>query len=337
VVGAKGGLYSQAIEGVRDLQVDQVYQDIKGHLSTTLQPKGWAEFFELIGLQKELRVLCLDEFPYLVASDPTLPSVLQKWLDHKMPPGFLLILAGSSTRMMHDLFLNRAAPLYGRAKKILAIAQMGYGAYCQVCHLKSTDMDAFVRFAMVGGNPRYWEFVNEKISPTEMAEELFFGFSPYLDQEPSRILRDEEIAGVNALSVLETVGRGARKPSEVAARMGIVQTNLSRVIQQLMDTSLLTREVPFGESLRSTKRTLYVIDDPALRFWFGVFSPHRTRWREYTRAQKTKLLTTLRPSSRTCAANYIQRRPVIGRVIWSSTLCARKTIRPEKKPPSSAR
>ncbi len=226
----RNGLYSQAIEGAKEIQLDQVFQDIKAQLETTLVPKTWAEFFELIGLRKKPSILCLDEFPYLVTSDPSLPSVIQRWLDHGQPKRCLLILAGSSTRMMNDLFLNRAAPLYSRARKLLPVKPMNYGAFCHACHLDPADMESFNRFALVGGIPKYWEFVEANQSAIELAEELFFGFAPYLEQEPARILRDEGIAGINAISLLETVGRGAKKPSEMANRMGTRQTNLSRLL-----------------------------------------------------------------------------------------------------------
>jgi AAA+ ATPase superfamily predicted ATPase len=57
-----------------------------------------------------------------------------------------------------------------------------------------------------------------------------------------------------------------------------------------LDASVLERSLPFGESPRSTKRTLYGIQDPALRFWFRVYSPHRSRWHQYSRQEKQKLL-----------------------------------------------
>ena len=69
------GLYSQAIEGAKETQLEQVFRDIQDRLTTTIVPKSWAELFELLALQKQQLILCLDEFPYLVASDPSLPSV----------------------------------------------------------------------------------------------------------------------------------------------------------------------------------------------------------------------------------------------------------------------
>lgn len=69
-----------------------------------------------------------------------------------------------------------------------------------------------------------------------------------------------------------------------------MQTNLSRLLQQLLDSSILTRELPFGESVRSTKKVLYRIQDPTMRFWFRVYSPHQSRWHTYTTTEKRTLI-----------------------------------------------
>ena len=286
----RNGLYSQAIEAASAIQIEQVMRDVSHALDTSIVPKTWNELFELVRLENGPNILCLDEFPYLVASDPSLPSVIQRWLDHRRPDGFTLVLSGSSTSAMNDLFLNRAAPLYQRARKLLHVEPMSYRAFCEACGFNTGSLDSFTRFSLVGGIPKYWEFVEPHATALDLAEELFFGRSAFLEDEPARILRDEKIRGLTALSVLEAVGRGAQKPSEIAARMGTVQTNLGHVFQQLLDASVLLRMIPFGESMRSTKKTRYQIQDPALRFWFQVFSPHRTRWQTYSRIEKEKLL-----------------------------------------------
>jgi AAA+ ATPase superfamily predicted ATPase len=287
---SREGFYSQAIEAPRDLQLQQVFQDLSARLETQLVPKTWPELLEILALQKRRWVLCLDEFPYLTAVDTSLPSQLQKWLDHALPPGCVVILSGSSTRMMHDLFLHRAAPLYGRASKLLHVQPMDYTAFCQACGQAADNLDSFEKFACVGGIPKYWEFVEAGQNVVALAEALYFDFAPYMEQEPQRILRDEGISGLNAVAVLEAVGRGAERPSEIASRLGTVQTNLSRLLQQLLDTSILTRELPFGESVRSTKKILYRIQDPTMRFWFRVYSPHQSLWQTYTVTHKRKLI-----------------------------------------------
>jgi len=286
----RDGLYSQAIEAQRDLQIQQVFQDLRAQLETQIVPKTWAELLEILALKSRRWTLCLDEFPYLTAVDTSLPSQLQKWVDHSLPDGCLLVLAGSSTRMMHDLFLHRAAPLYGRATKLLHVRPMEYTAFCDACELRPAELESFEKFACVGGIPKYWEFVEAGQDIIALAESLYFDLAPYMEQEPQRILRDEGVTGLNALGVLEAVGRGAERPSEIASRLGTAQTNLSRLLQQLLDASVLARELPFGESVRSTKKILYRIADPTMRFWFRVYSPHQSLWPTYAAAQKRKLI-----------------------------------------------
>jgi AAA+ ATPase superfamily predicted ATPase len=287
---AHGGLYSQAIEGATDLQIDQIFQDVRARLATALVPRSWAELLEILSLQPPGWTLCLDELPYLVASDPTLPSRLQRFLDHQLPPRCLVILAGSSTSMMHELFLGREAPLNGRARKLLHVQPMEYTDFCRARRLDAIDLQSFEKFARVGGIPKYWEFVEPTADVVSLVDELFFGFAPYMEHEPQRLLRDEGMTGTGALAVLEAVGRGAERPSEIASRLATRQTNLSRQLQQLLDASVLLRELPYGENLRTTKRVLYRIHDPALRFWFRVFSPHRSRWATYTLPEKRRLV-----------------------------------------------
>jgi AAA+ ATPase superfamily predicted ATPase len=285
-----GGMYSQALEAPADMQVRQIFEDIQTGLSTSLTPRTWDELLEILTLQKRPWSLCLDEFPYLVATDPSLPSRLQKWVDHSLPRGCLLILAGSSMMMMHDLFLNRTAPLFGRAQKLLHVQPMDYPAFCDACALKPAEMVSFEKFSLVGGIPKYWEFVDQGQDVIDLAESLYFDYAPYMEQEPLRILRDEGVTGLNALSVLEAIGRGAERPMEIAQRLGTAQTNLSRLFQQLIDASVLVRDLPWGQSVRTTKKTLYRILDPTMRFWFRVYSPHRSLWRTYHREKKLKLI-----------------------------------------------
>lgn len=286
----RGGMYSQAVEGPVEMQIQQLMADIRTQLGSQIVPRSWPEFLEVLSLQKKPWILCLDELPYLTAVDASLPSQLQEWLDHSIPRGCLLILAGSSTAMMNELFLNRTAPLYGRAQKLINVRPMDYAAFCEACGQKPGAVESFEKFSLVGGVPKYWEFVEKEQSPAELAEVLYFDFAPYMEQEPQRILRDEGVNGANALSVLEAIGRGAERPSEIAQKLSVPQTNLSRIFEQLLDASVLVRELPFGESVRTTKKTLYRIQDPTIRFWFRVYSPHRSRWMNYTAEERGLLV-----------------------------------------------
>jgi AAA+ ATPase superfamily predicted ATPase len=286
----QGGLYAQAIEAGPPLQLDQLFQDVKSGLDAPVAPRGWDDFLAILDHQRRRVVLCIDEFPYLVQSDPSVPSRLQRWWDHRTPRNLLLILCGSSRRMMHSALLNETAPLYGRSGLILNVEPMGYPEFCQVSGNARRHADSFRLFSLVGGVPKYWELLGHIRTPSDAAESLYFGYASYMENEPRRLLADEQMGGLSPVGVLEAVGRGARKPSEIAARHGAPQTQLAKVLYALMDCGFLKRDVPLGQSERNPKNVLYSISDPSLRFWYQVYSPHRSRWRSYPAAERRRLL-----------------------------------------------
>lgn len=287
-----GGLYSQAVEGSVSLQLAQTYCDLEEGLDVGIEPRTWSDFFALLDAHRGRLVVCLDEFPYLVASEPSLPSMLQKWLDHRTKKDVLLVLAGSSTRMMHAAFLDANAPLYGRALRMIRVGPMSFRTFCAFRRARPSER-SFELFALTGGVPKYWQWLDLAAGgrrAVDVADRLFFSSFGWMEDEPRRVLSDERLSGLAAASVLEAIGRGAHRPSEIAGRLGAPQTSLSKVFQALLDASLVVRDVPYGASERDPKRTLYRIGDPALRFWYSVYSPHRSRWSVYDRPTRASLL-----------------------------------------------
>ncbi len=59
--------------------------------------------------------------------------------------------------------------------------------------------------------------------------------------------------------------------------MGKPATQLSRMLAFLIQQGYIKRELPFGESTRSTKKSLYKLNDPFLNFYFTFLVPNRSR------------------------------------------------------------
>lgn len=281
--------YSQAIEGAEALQVSQTQQDI-APLLPEIQVNNWVEFFRLLRLVREPGILVFDEFPYLVRAQASLPSIMQKFIDHDCPDNLQIMILGSSQNMMHSLFLSSHSPLYERADDIIHIRPMSYLHFCEAKGIEPSEKESFTRFSLVGGIPKYWEYLDTAASLIDSVESLYFESGARLESEPERLMKDENLTGEQAKSLLELVGRGVHRPSEMASRLGIKQTSLSKPLESLIHASLLTREIPFGESLRTTKRTLYTISDPVLSFWYSVYSSHRSIWWRFNPEQKIKLI-----------------------------------------------
>jgi hypothetical protein len=58
--------------------------------------------------------------------------------------------------------------------------------------------------------------------------------------------------------------------------MGKPAGSLTRPLAGLIELGYVRKEVPFGESERSSKRTLYRLSDPFLSFHFRFLQPHRS-------------------------------------------------------------
>lgn len=238
----------------------------------------WRSFFARLASEAELSgwpgPFVLDEVPYLIVADRGLPSVLQNWLDHPRR-SLRVVVSGSSQRMMHGAVLDSGAPLYGRAVEAFAVGPLRAG-YLADAFKFDRYSDLVEAYALWGGMPRYWELAIPfgKDHRAAVASLVLDPTGP-LHQEPDRLLLEELPPATALRPLLDVIGAGAHRISEIAGRLGRPASSLSRPIASLVEMGFVRREVPFGSDLRSGKRSLYRIDDPFLRLWFRVVAPHR--------------------------------------------------------------
>ncbi len=284
--------YSQAIEGHQLLQVEQIVNDIADSIGFPLRPKNWTDFFNLLKSVKGPWLLCIDEFQYLVEASPELPSIIQKFVDHSLPKGSMLILAGSSQSLMHGLVTDSNEPLYGRSELTLKIAPMGYKHFCHALDFDGKNQNSLMLYTLTGGLPRYWRSLDKlkTVDPLRIADALYFESGSIMEDEPGRILKDEGAIGNMARSILECIGRGSHKISEIAGRLGQPATNLTRPLKLLVDLGFVHRDTPFGANERDSKLSFYRLGDPALLFWFGTYSPLRSRWHILSAIEKSEMI-----------------------------------------------
>ena len=217
----------------------------------------------------------LDELPYLIAADPTLPGVLQAWVD-AAPGRPTLVASGSSRRMMHGAALAADAPLYGRARETFAVRPFRPGHLADVFP-DAGPRDLLALYAAWGGMPRYWELAEPFGTDVENAiDALVLDPAGPLHGEPDRLLLEEVPPATALRPLLDVIGGGAHRVSEIAGRLGRPASALARPLAALVEMGLARRETPFGSDPRSGKRSLYRIDDPFLRLWFRVVAPART-------------------------------------------------------------
>jgi len=241
--------------------------------------------------------IVLDEFPYLVLSSPEIPSVLQHWIDHDArQAGLVVAVAGSSQRMMQGLALSADAPLYGRARELMELAPLD-AVYLADALGTRRIRELVEHYAAWGGIPRYWELATEESgAPVQRIERLVLDPLGPLHREPDRLLLEEVPSAVEVRPLLDAIGGGAHRVSEIAGRVGRPATSMSRPLDRLVGMGLVRREVPFGESEKKSRRSLYKIGDPFFRLWFRVVAPNRATLASGTSRTRLDLLAGLWPS-----------------------------------------
>ncbi len=241
--------------------------------------------------------IVIDELPYLVSASKELPSVLQQWVDHEARASQLVVaIAGSSQRMMQGLVMGENSPLYGRATQVLEIKPLD-AWHLRRCFNLESMAEVIEHYAAWGGIPRYWELATTLNKPVEaQIDELVLDPMGPLHREPDRLLLDETPPAISLRPILDTIGAGAHRISEIAGRIGQPATSLGRPLERLIGMDLVTRQIPFGESQKSGKRSLYKISDPFFRLWFRGVAPHRGLLATASRVTRLHLLKKYWPS-----------------------------------------
>ena len=276
------GSYVQATEGTPVSQRAALAADLDSTMpgfGEVVYP-SWKALLDALKRQwpGQSRVLVLDEFSYLARSAPELPSLLQALVDARDARRLPIVLCGSSQRMMQGLVLDSDAPLYGRAQLLLRLQPLPPTELRPA--LRPPDAAAAVEvYAAFGGVPRYWELMRERgcARAEDALEQLVFSPQGVLHEEAERVLRDEDAAALER-AVCELIGRGARRPAELAARLGVKDTTLAKPLRHLADLGLVERQAPYdfdtGRPVSGGRRAFYRLADPFLAMWYACVRPH---------------------------------------------------------------
>ncbi|MGD0835627.1 MAG: ATP-binding protein, partial [Polyangia bacterium] len=218
------GLYTVADQSAPEIQRRYFCEALAGRFPVFQEAtfRDWRAILKALARQAEAGSwkgpLILDEFPFLVASSPELPSVVQHWIDQDAAAaGLVVAIAGSSQRMMHGLVLDSSAPLYGRAVEMIEVKPLRMADFTAATGVVD-PVTCVKAYAAWGGIPRYWELAEPFAARVDEAVDrcVLDPLSP-LHSEPDRLLLDEVPPALALRPILDAIGLGAHRPSEIAA------------------------------------------------------------------------------------------------------------------------
>lgn len=236
----------------------------------------WEESFKYIKEKNKRLILVIDEFPYLIQSNPAIPSLFQKaWDEYWTKSPIYLILLGSSVAMMETEVLGYKAPLYGRRTGQWRIDPMTFESVNRFRRGKTFE-DRLLHFGVAGGVPAYWlQFTKEKDFMKNLKDHALRKGQMLYD-EVEFILREELREPRYYFALLQAIANGKRKLSEIVNATGIMQPVANKYLGILSGLKIVEREIPVTEEkpLKS-KKGLYRITDEFFQFWFKFIFPRR--------------------------------------------------------------
>ena len=223
-----------------------------------------------IGAESPVPVI-IDEFPYLTAATPALPSYLQQALN---PTGYAkehtktrLILCGSALTTMAQL-LAGGAPLRGRASLESVVRPFGYRQAAAFWNVDHDPELAFRLHALVGGTPAYLEMSGgtppaDTSAFDEWVCRRLLNPASAMFREGGLLLREEPSISdpTSYAATLSALAAGKHRRTEIATTLGRPSSALGHLLTGLQDVGLITAT---DDALRD-KRTVFHIAEPVVR------------------------------------------------------------------------
>jgi uncharacterized protein len=231
----------------------------------------------------------IDEFAYLIRSDPALPSLLQRALDDQawgqQARGTQFLLCGSAMSVMGGL-LSGNAPLRGRSALELVIQPFGYRTAARFWGVDNDPPLAVLVHSIAGGTPAYREeFVAEDVPASRddfdswVIRTVLNPAIP-LFREARYLLAEETDIREPALynSVLAAIAAGNSARGGIANYVGRKSSELVHPLNVLEDAGLVTRQAdPFH-----ARRSLFRIAEPLITFYEAIM---RRTWTQLEQRQ----------------------------------------------------
>ena len=278
---ATGGLYFPAVEATDAVSLRAFTAALVRQGIPVSRPLlDWDDAVRLLfsSVAGEPRVVVIDEFPFLVKTNPSLPSIIQR----ELGPGGAgqrsaarLLLCGSAMSVMGQLLAGQA-PLRGRASLELLVSPFGYRDAARFWNADDPEL-AVLLHAVVGGTPAYRrEFVAFDVPDGRddfdawVLRTVLNRQSPLFREARYLLAEETEIRDPGLYhSVLAAIASGNQTNGGIANYVGRKSAVITHPLNVLEDAALIARE----PDLFRGGKWLYRVSEPLITFYEVVMRP----------------------------------------------------------------
>ncbi|SHE92857.1 AAA family ATPase [Caloramator proteoclasticus] len=238
---------------------------------------SWEKAFLFLAKQaKDKRlVLVIDEFPYIVNSNKSIPSLLQNLIDHHLKDTKLfIIICGSSMSFIEKEVLSHKSPLYGRRTAQIIVEPFDF--FDSIKFFPNYNFEEQVlTYGILDGIPHYLSNFKDTIPVLENVKRKILNKTSYLYEEPKMLLKQEVREPALYNSIIEAIANGSSKLNEISTKIGVESDKCSKYLSTLIDLRIIEKLSPIEINGRSRK-SIYRIKDNFFKFWFKFVFDNKT-------------------------------------------------------------
>lgn len=240
---------------------------------------AWEDAFRFVkdmpGSGKKL--LVLDEFPYMVQNNRSIPSVLQNLWDEVLKnEDVMIILCGSSMSFMEKEILSEKNPLYGRATGIYKVNELDFFTACNFFG-DIPNEEKVVRYSILGGVPHYLNQFNHELSTDMNIRSNILSKGCVLYNEVDFLMKQELRETSTYYTIIEAIAMGNTKLNDIYTKTQIEKSKISMYLKNLIDLNIIEREYPITTKTKekiNAHSGIYNLKDNYFKFFFNFIYPN---------------------------------------------------------------
>jgi AAA+ ATPase superfamily predicted ATPase len=220
---------------------------------------------------KQRFTLIIDEFQEFLRINPAIFSDMQHFWDiYKDKSKINLLVCGSVYSLMHKIFEDYKAPLFGRATQLLHVKPFKVAVLKEILAENAPDFsadDLLALYAFTGGVVKYVQLLvdGKAFTKNKMLSYIVREDSPFIVDGKNMLVEEFGKDYTIYFTILSAISRGENTRGQIENTVGSeVGGYLARMEH---DYGLITKQIPiFAKS--ETKNVRYTIEDNYLTFWF---------------------------------------------------------------------
>lgn len=266
-------------------QLNEFYYSLKTYgLCCSSAPTSWNEAFHM--LQELLdskadgsnQVIFIDELPWMDTPKSGFVSAFEHFCNDwcSAREYVKLIICGSATSWIYDEMLNNKGGLYGRVTSSIYVKPFTLKECEDLFREEGFYLDKYdivQAYMAFGGIPYYLTQFREDLSVVQNIDYLLFNPDSLLYEEFDRLFASQFANPELLKAIIESVGkkRGGLTRAEIISSLKCSSGgNLSKAIQALEKSRLITSYKPFGERI-----TKYRLSDQFCYFYLHHVKPNK--------------------------------------------------------------